>query len=204
MIFVFLLFLLSTPAHGFLNISGSSGLLIIPTTEIQPQGSFALNYYNVGFVGSHVNINYGIASFLEAGVHLRSDEKGQRVGPSIKGILTIDETDDVEVAVGFLDFDLYAVVGGSLGTEEYKGYLGFGAGDLGGFFVGLSRRMEPIILLGGDYELPSRFVAEYVDQGINLGLQLLLSDEVGLSFGVRDILGDENALVLGLQFSTYF
>lgn len=204
LLFLFLLFFLFSPAHAFLNTTGSTGLLFIPDTDLQPPGSFTINYYNVGFISSRININYGINSFLELGLHLSTQKQHQKIGPSIKGILPIDETDDVEVAVGLSGTDLYAVLGSSLGTEGFNGFVGFGSGELKGFFGGFYRNLEPLILLGGDYVLPSRLVVEYVDHGLNLGLQLMWSDEVGMSVGVKDILGDNNLLLFGLQFSTHF
>lgn len=201
---LFVLLCSSSPVYGFLNTTGSTGLLLIPSTELHPQGSFTINYYNVGLVGSRININYGITPFLELGLHLRIDEGEQQVGPSIKGVLPVDETDELELAIGLAGSSLYAVAGGDLDDQGLRGYLGYGSGDLNGLFGGVSKTIDPIQLLGGDYVFPSRFVLEYMNKGINLGLQLTWSDEVAMSIGVKDMLGEENVLVIGLQFSTYF
>lgn len=199
-----LLFLSVTPANAYLTIGGSSGLLVIPTTEVQRRGYFTLNYHNVGFSGSRLNFNYGITSNLELGISLTSEDQRQVVGPHIKGVFSIEEENETELAIGLTYLDFYAVGGSNLGFEEFKGYLGFGSGDLGGFFGGMSWKMDPIVVLGGEYLLPSRFFLEYSKEKIGLGLQMLWTDEIGVSIGFRDILGEEKTPILGLQFTTSF
>lgn len=193
-----------TPAYAYLTIGGSSGLINIPTTELQPKGSFTLKYYNVGFRGSRFSLNYGITENLEMGINLTIDDERQQVGPHIKGIFPLDEAQDMRLGIGLMNLDLYALVGSNLGVQGFDGFLGFGTGELGGFFGGISRSIEPIRLIGGEVVIPSRFVIDYANERLSLGIQMKLSQEFGMTFGYQNLLGDENSVILGLQFTTSF
>lgn len=193
-----------TPAYASLSIGGSSGLLNIPTTDLQPRGSFTLNYYNVGFRGSRFNVTYGITHTLEMGINLTIDDRRQQVGPHIKGVFLLDEDQDMSLGVGLINLDLYALIGSNLGVEGFDGFFGFGTGDLGGFFGGFSRSIEPMSFMEGSYRIPSRFVIDYAKERLCLGFQMRLSNEFGATLGYQDLLGKENSVILGLEFTTSF
>lgn len=179
------------------SLNGYTGLLRLPTADVQPAQTYAVgvtsselqDWDDFGYYGT-----FGIGSQTEAGLMLWRDDDsaGNATFLHLKRALS-DEGERPQIAAGIFDLGddiettVYLVASWAQGNVvgEVDGrtvrflnlHAGFGAGQIQDFFFGADVRLgENLIVMG-----------EFVDDDVNLGVRLSPSPGFTVDAGLMDV-----------------
>ncbi len=177
-----------------IGAAGMDKLVSIPTADL---------IKNRGFIRAEVSSDSKKlveASFLaqprfEVGGRI-SLEDSNELGVLAKIALVEGSNDQPAVAAGMSDESLY-LVGSHNFAYGLRGHLGYGNDDIEGFFVGISKTINPVSFQVDEEKglPPINLSAEYINDQVNLGVKVDFKQTLTLELGLMDLKDVKGGLV---------
>lgn len=189
-------------AGGTVSSVVPNSLLSIPTADVGRYGDLALGYSLEGEYGIF-GATYGLTDQVQVGVAaLTRDYSSVKFAGTVKVKVRDESSEQPGVALGLADDSVYAVVSKRiLGAPDFRGHVGFGAGDLDGLFLGLTKVVNPVSISqnskGGQSAPVVTLMAEMVRRQLNFGARLAFTKDFEVDLGVK---GGGN-LHMGLHYT---
>ncbi|HHW13821.1 MAG TPA: YjbH domain-containing protein [Firmicutes bacterium] len=197
---------LAVPALAAPTVYGPTGLILVPTADVLPNGG--LNFALHRFGGENdLTFNLSVLENLEFGVTARSWDEGHGSDAlaNLKFRLLNETRQGPAVAVGVTDLtddygrDAYVVVTKSLPEVGFRGTIGI-SGD--GLLAGLSKELNPVsVSRSGRAGAPgTTFLLELDHNALNVGLGIGLTPQ----FRANVYLYDLHTPILGVSYQARF
>lgn len=187
------------------NVSGSTGLINIPTAAVKPSGSVSAAYQSLRGTGNF-SVILGAFPGVEVGMGAHFKNNAQTFSGSVK-VQILQEQDYPAVAVGLTtdgsQASFYLVGSMQLGIPGVRGHFGFGSGRFQRGFAGISSVLNPVSVVSSDrsFTVPvTTFIVEYDGRGLNTGVSLKFNQKLDAKL----ILSDFESLGLGISYSHRF
>lgn len=176
----------------------NNNLLTVPTASV---GRNAYIYGEMDFsdpLRKQIEMAYTINPQIEVGALLKEKDSSAKLALVGKTVLAEETVNTPSVAVGIKNNDLYFVSSKYLGWNV-NGHLGIGNGDLSGLFLGFNMLINPVSIGQGNSSTmpPVSLIAEYANEGVNLGLRMRLQENMKFDIGLLSM----DTLKLGLGYS---
>lgn len=189
---------LANPA-GAATITGTTGLLQVPTADSLAQGEWRLA---AGFDGREFfpSVSYGVLPGLEIGVTTQADGG---ITPRLKYTAAAESAGGPGLAVGLEGSSWYAVASRLLNTPGLRMHLGVGSGRFGPVMVGIEARLRSVAVATADAGASAPAVSLLVDydgQAAAVGARLDFASGLTLSAGVRAGDGVIGSAAYGMRF----
>lgn len=186
-----------------LNVEPNA-LMSIPTADVSRYGDLTIGYSQAG-KRTVLGAVCGITDDLEIGISaLARDKSSVRFSGSVKASMKDETSRQPALALGLTNDSVYAVASKQLfKSPGLRGHIGFGAGDLNGLFLGLTKILNPVSVSppGKGWEVPViTFMAEMVRRELNFGARFDFTPDLKVDIGVRG--GGE--LLLGARYTMGF
>jgi|GEM_PF-506078 len=180
-------------------VSGTTGLLQVPSADVLPEGRLRLA---AGFDGKGLvpSVTYGVFPALEAGVSSRSSGNAF---VRVKFAVATETAAAPGLAVGLEDDSLYAVLSRRLSSPGMRVHVGIGSGRPGPVFAGLEYRLRSVAVTRADAAAVAPAVTLLVDydgRAVALGARLDFATGLTVSGGVRAGHGAVGAVEYGIHF----
>ncbi|HEY8496529.1 MAG TPA: hypothetical protein VIK98_05810 [Limnochordales bacterium] len=172
---------------GAATITGTTGLLQVPTADSLAQGEWRLaaGFDSSGFMPS---VSYGALAGLEIGVTTHADGG---ITPRLKYTVAAETAAAPGLAVGVEGNSWYAVASRRLNTPGLRVHVGVGSSRFGPVVAGIEARLRSVAVATADARASAPAVSLLVDydgEAAGVGARLDFASGLTLSAGVR--LGD--------------
>ncbi|SJZ47483.1 YjbH domain-containing protein [Selenihalanaerobacter shriftii] len=186
--------------------NGFSGLVTIPTADIQQTGDLTLGY-EVVENGDVMLLNYGVDDNIELGLtgywydnNLQDDD----VVLNAKMQFMEENKKQPALAMGLTDEDLYITASKNFNYYGLRGHIGIGNGRFDGIFAGLSKTLNPVSISDSkqnQFKMPvTTLMLEYNDHDLNAGAKFKLNSQFDFNVAVTDM----SDLSAGINFNNSF
>ncbi len=195
---------LSLPGLAAPTVVGPTGLMLVPTADVLPNGGFNFALHRWEEV-NYLTFNTSMLDNLEFGVTAVSWKNDSDARANIKFRLMNETRQAPALAVGVTDLtddhhrSAYVVLTKNLPEAGFRGTVGL---DSDGLIAGLSKELNPVsISKSGKRGAPSTtFMLEFDDSALNVGVGIGLSPE----FRVNVYLYDLHDAILGVSYQAKF
>jgi len=174
---------------------GPTGLIMAPSADSLRGGSFnlALHHYHET---NQLSFVVGLADNLEAGLSAWKDKNHSDTSAFLKYTLVPETSRQVGLAIGgrvYKNSNSLFVVGSKFLSElGARGHIGFDTTGDGLFFMGLSKTLP------SQRSFPKTIaMADFYNGNLNVGLRILLTNEVNLDLSLIDL--DDAMITLGFH-----
>lgn len=189
---------------------GNGSLIDIPIADTLREDEVSLSYQYFNAAGRNIiNLEYGAADILQAGIHLETDfDETLNLSPSLKGRLLAEEELTPAVAVGIVDRSRYLVASQTIPYQDIR--IHYGLGDKEHFsdyvFVGASKVLNPVSISTGDasFKTPTTTVMFDYNAAFNLGVNLSFDSTFELDLSGVDLFRDSRDFSFRLNFKNIF
>ncbi|MBI2914974.1 MAG: hypothetical protein HYY08_03500 [Firmicutes bacterium] len=199
-------------AAGASNLTGASGLILVPSADILDLGTLPLGYHSPG----SLSVGLGVTTNAETGVAMKS---GGDLSPHFKLRILPEEAGHPGIALGLLDGAVYIVASHRLTPGAGRVHAGFAVSGtpagpspgLRGLFAGISLPLSS--QAGGSSATGAAkgkahagaaswvLMLEYTGTGVNAGVRV---DTAIPGLGIDLVLLDLNQPSLGAQYTIRF
>jgi len=182
------------------TVTGSSGLVTLPTADVLPAGAFEVG-------GRYVDERLGLtAAFgaygdLEVGVNTLEDGTGALdLGVFLKGVLLHESASSPGIAVGYESGHGYIVASKRV-APRVRLHAAYLFGDDPGPAAGVAYSVSTASVTSSGVPRPATtLIAEYTPEGLNAGARLLVGTAATLDMGLIDLKHPTAGLTLRLAF----
>lgn len=171
---------LSAAAH---NVSGSTGLINIPSASVAPSGSISAAYHLFNGT-SHISMVLGAFPGVEVGIASRLDDSQNPLSGNVK-VQLLKEAEYPAIAAGLAagqDNVSYYVVGSmQIGIPGVRGHIGWGSGQFSRGFAGISSVLNPVTIISSEWRIPMPVTTVIVETDgwrINAGLSMKFNQQL--------------------------
>lgn len=184
--------LLAAPVWAAPSITGSTGLINTPSSDVLREGEFSLGYYHLKNGGVGI-FNTNVAPNLELSIAgFRYDGKENKNYLNAKFGLVPETVFTPGLAVGIEDLgntdkrSAYAVASKAL-PFGFRMHIGAGSGRFNGVFAGFEKTLNPISVITGNNAFPATtLIAEYDGKSMNFGARMSIIPGLKLDAGWRN------------------
>lgn len=182
------------------TISGATGLITMGTADTLSQGSLELGLreYRDHFA---VTALYGIVPDVEVGIHMPlADDKVDRAGLVIKGVITPETSQAPGVAIGFETDQSYVVASKRL-APRLRVHAAYLHGDVRGPAAGIAYTLSTTSLSRSGMPSPATtLLLEYTPEGVHAGARLLFGTLLSVDVGLLDLKRPTGGIAMQLAF----
>jgi hypothetical protein len=175
------------------SITGSTGMIATPSSDVVRQGDVSLGYYNLD-AGAVGNMNIGIMKNVEIGLSSFEPDAGSRQNRmNAKWSIVPETVVTPGLAIGVEDINKEDersgyIVGSKALPLGFRVHYGIGDGRYDGVFGSIEKTISPIGILTGDSVFPATtLIAEYDGNDVNLGARMSVIPGIKIDAGWTDM-----------------
>ncbi len=188
---------------------GSASLIDIPIADALREDQLSLSYQYFNAASNNIiNLEYGVADILQAGINLETDFDEVNFYPSLQAKLLSEGDLTPALSAGVIDRSRYLVASQKIPYQDIR--LHYGLGDTEHFsdyvFVGASKVLNPVSIDTGDasFQTPTTTLMGEYNAAFNLGVNLSFDANFDLDISGVDLLQSSRDFSFKLNFKNTF